>query len=110
MERKTAIIRNGELEVELLLPGNYTRSRYDHSAMVEQIRLGDKTFLGREKIGSGYGLGGVGLAFCLEWADTALNPDASSAFPGAPVRRVLAGLRAGCQRPESLGTVIEPAC
>ena len=83
MERNTAIIRNGELEVELLLPGNYTRSRYDHSAMVEQIRLGGNTFLGREKIGSGYGLGGVGLAFCLEWADAALYDDTAVAdlFP-----------------------------
>ncbi len=72
MEQKTAIIRSDELEVRLLLPGNYTRSRYDHSAMVEQVCLGENTFLGREKIGDGCGLGGVGLAFCLEWADTAL--------------------------------------
>ena len=62
MEENKAVLRNGELELELLLPGNYSRSRYDHSGMVEQVTLDGNTFLSRELIGDGYGLGGVGLA------------------------------------------------
>ncbi len=73
MEEKRAVLKNGELELKLLLPGSYSRSRYDHSGMVEQISMGENTFLSRELIGDGVGLGGVGLACCFEWADTALH-------------------------------------
>ena len=37
MEDKRVILSNGELELKLLLPGSYDRSRYDHSGMVEQV-------------------------------------------------------------------------
>lgn len=73
MDCQNAVIHSGELEVSVRLPGSYSRSRYDHSAMVEQVRLGENTFLSREQIGDSDGLGGIGLAFCFEWADTSLH-------------------------------------
>ena len=83
MKGKRALLANGELEVSLLLPGSYTRSRYDHSGMVEQVHLDGNTFLSREQFGDSCGLGGVGLACCFEWADTALHDAAAVAdyFP-----------------------------
>lgn len=83
MDGKSLILDNGELKVSLLLPDCYSRSRYDHSGMVEQVSLGENTFLSRERIGGGTGLGGVGLAFCFEWADTSLYDAAGIAdvFP-----------------------------
>lgn len=83
METNTVTIQNEDLTVRILLPGSYSGSRYDHSCMVEQISLGDNTFLSREKIGNGFGLGGIGLAFCFEWADTSLHDETAIAdlFP-----------------------------
>lgn len=83
MNENTAVLRNGELEAELLLPGSYERSRYDHSGMVGQVTMNGNTFLSRELIGDGFGLGGRGLAFCFEWTDTVLHDSASIAdvFP-----------------------------
>lgn len=83
MEDKRVILSNGELELKLLLPGSYDRSRYDHSGMVEQVTMGENTFLSRELIGEGFGLGGRGLACCFEWTDTALHDKAAVAdtFP-----------------------------
>lgn len=71
MEKRTVTLESGALRATLRLPGSYGRSRYDHSLMVEQVCLGKDTFLSAERIGEGDGLGGVGLAFCFEWADTA---------------------------------------
>ena len=65
MREKSVVLTNGELSVSVLLPGSYSRSRYDHSGMVEQVSLGGNSFLSREQIGEGDGLGGVGLAFCF---------------------------------------------
>ena len=72
MENDRTVLKSEELEVILRLPECYSRSRYDHSGMVEQVRLGKNSFLSGEKIGGGDGLGGIGLAFCLEWNDTAI--------------------------------------
>ena len=72
MGEDRVLLKSKELEVVLRLPGCYTRSRYDHSGMIEQVSMGENRFLSREIIGDGEGLGGVGLAFCLEWDDTAL--------------------------------------
>ena len=72
MENDRTVLKSEELEVILRLPECYSRSRYDHSGMVEQVRLGKNSFLSGEKIGDGDGLGGIGLAFCLEWNDTAI--------------------------------------
>ena len=83
MDIDRILLKREELEVVFRLPGCYTRSRYDHSGMVEQVHLGENSFLSREIIGGGDGLGGIGLAFCLEWNDTALYDQTSIAdyFP-----------------------------
>ena len=72
MDHAHVCLKSDKLEVRICLPGEYSRSRYDHSGMVEQVRLGENQFLSREKIGEGDGLGGIGLAFCLEWNQTEL--------------------------------------
>ena len=83
MREKSVVLTNGELSASVLLPGSYSRSRYDHSGMVEQVSLGGNSFLSREQIGEGDGLGGVGLAFCFEWRDTTLHDSTAIAdlFP-----------------------------
>ena len=83
MREKNVVLTNGVLSASVLLPGCYTRSRYDHSGMVEQVSLGSNSFLSRERIGEGDGLGGVGLAFCFEWKDTVLHDSTAIAdlFP-----------------------------
>ena len=50
MREKSVVLTNGELSVSVLLPGSYSRSRYDHSGMVEQVSLGGNSFLSRERI------------------------------------------------------------
>ena len=62
MDIDRILLKSEELEVVFRLPGCYTRSRYDHSGMVEQVHLGENSFLSREIIGGGDGLGGIGLA------------------------------------------------
>lgn len=79
MENKAVTLSNGILTADILLPGSYKRSRYDHSGMVEQVRLGNNTFLSREKIGDGCGLGGVGLACCYEWKEPELHDETAVA-------------------------------
>ena len=59
MDIDRILLKSEELEVVFRLPGCYTRSRYDHSGMVEQVHLGENSFLSREIIGGGDGLGGV---------------------------------------------------
>lgn len=56
-------LNNKTLNVTIAPPGSaYRRSRFDWTGMVSQVRLGDRTFLGRESDGNYRGTEGFGLA------------------------------------------------
>jgi len=84
---KTSILlRSDRLTAEILAPGtDYQGSRYDWSSFVTQATLdGCHTFLSGEKYaGGGIGMGGCGLAGCIEWDTTELynEVDLADSFP-----------------------------
>lgn len=80
------ILRSDRLTAEILLPGaDYRGSRYDWSSMVTQVTLdGTHTFLSGEQYADGStGMGGRGLAGCIEWDTTELydEADIADSFP-----------------------------
>lgn len=85
MQQSSAVLKNENLEVSILLPGgDYRRSRYDWGGIVEQVTLNGHTFLSREETpGGGCGLGGIGLANVFEWRTTELydQTPAAGRFP-----------------------------
>ena len=84
---KTSILlRSGRLTAEILTPGtDYQGSRYDWSSMLTQITLdGNHTFLSGERYAGGAtGMGGKGLAGCIEWDKPELydEVDIADSFP-----------------------------
>lgn len=56
-------LKNDKISISILKPGTeYTRSRFDWSGIVEQITLGETTFLGQESFGDNIGTEGIGLS------------------------------------------------
>lgn len=56
-------LKNSIMELNILKPGTlYKRSRFDWTGIVEQVSIGDTTFLGRESNGISHGTEGLGLS------------------------------------------------
>lgn len=86
MANAPIILHSSRLTAEFLTPGtDYCGSRYDWSSMVTQVTLdGKHTFLSGEHYADGStGMGGRGLASCIEWDTPGLydEADIADSFP-----------------------------
>ena len=80
------VLRTDRLQVKIAPPGtDYNGSRYDWSSIVTQVTLdGCHTFFsGEHYAGGSTGMGGRGLAGCIEWDTTELydEVDLADSFP-----------------------------
>ncbi|QEN04429.1 hypothetical protein EW093_06865 [Thiospirochaeta perfilievii] len=56
------ILKNSVMELSLLKPGTtYKKARFDWTGIIEQVTIGDTTFLGKESNGIEHGTEGLGL-------------------------------------------------